>query len=146
LAIGCTRSVKPGDTGKPSRPDADLGIKAELVVEPKSLSRSTRGRMTIRVFITNLKDEPLVIDFDTNRYYEVYATDLDGRQYRLERSGEAVITTLSLEAHETKLYEMGWDGYIWSERDFVYLPYGTYELEARVKSALSNTEFVSLRE
>ena len=70
----------------------------------------------------------------------------DGRQYRLSQGGENIITTLKLAPHETKLFEFRWDGHTWAEREIVYLPYGEYELEARVKNAASNTEFVEWRE
>jgi hypothetical protein len=144
-AVGCGRQASE-PKGKPARPDNSAKIKAELAVEPTSLSRSASQRVTIRVYISNLSDKPNEVEFESTDVYALYAIDEGGRQFRLEREGEPFETTLDLNAKETKFYEVAWDGHIWANREIAYLPPGRYELEARCKKAYSNTEFVWVRD
>jgi hypothetical protein len=99
------------------------------------------------VMVTNLSDEPNTVEFDTTQQYSLYAFDEQGRRYHLGPRGESPVrSSMQLEALETKVFEEAWDGHVWSDGKAVYLSPGRYEIEAAIKAALSNTEFVWLEE
>jgi hypothetical protein len=87
------------------------------------------------------------LEFETSKQYSVYAIDTSGRQYHLgPYTDDPVPSRLTLAANETKVYDLAWDGHVYSGRDVVYLPRGRYEIEARILKAKSNTDFVWVKE
>lgn len=143
-AFACTRGARTADRGRAARPDKKLEVKAEIDVNPTFLSMSSGQRVIIRVYISNMSDDTNTLEFDTSRQYSVFAIDDGGRYFQLEADGEPFATTMSMLPKETKLFEVGWDGHVWSNGQAVYLPPGRYELEARIADARSNTMFVTL--
>lgn len=147
ILVGCGRRGSKELQGKPARPDKKLKIKAELLsVDPTTLSRSASGRVVVRILLTNLDDKPRLLEFETTKVYSLYAYDTEGRKLELGKSGDPVPTTLELEPNGTKIFEHPWDGHVWADGDVIYLNPGRYELEARIKGALSNTDFVWINE
>ncbi|UCH83054.1 MAG: hypothetical protein JSW50_11350 [Candidatus Latescibacterota bacterium] len=144
---GCGRRGGDELRTRPARPDNKLKIKAELLsVDPTTVSRSASGRIVIRILLTNLEDKPKVLEFETSKVYSLYAYDTDGHKLELTKRGDPILTTLELEPSGTKIFEHAWDGHVWADGDVIYLNPGRYELEARIKEALSNTEFVWINE
>ncbi|MEJ2722448.1 MAG: BsuPI-related putative proteinase inhibitor [bacterium] len=144
---GCGRHDGGELRGKPVRPDNKLKVKAELLsVDPTTLSRSSGGRVVIRILLTNLEDKAKQIEFETSKVYSLYAWDEAGHKFELGKPGDPVATTVELEPGGTKIFEYPWDGHVRADGDVIYLSPGRYELEARVKGALSNTEFVWINE
>jgi len=147
VLAGCGRRGSDELRTRPARPDKKLKIKAELLsVDPTTVSRAASGRIVIRILLSNLEDKPKVIEFETSKIYSLYAYDTDGRKLELTKRGDPVRTTLDLEPSGTKIFEHAWDGHVWADGDVIYLSPGRYELEARVKEAISNTDFVWINE
>ena len=144
-SVGCGRRGEP--KGKPARPDKKLKIKVEMSVEPTVLTRSMGDRAKIRIFVSNMEDKPKAIEFETSHHYTIYAYDEGGRQYNLTQRGESPeLSKMRFDPRETKVFDEPFKGHFWNGRDVIHLPAGRYEIEVRIKAALSNTVFIWIEE
>ena len=147
LAAGCSRYSDKEPQGKEPRPDKKLKVSAEMSFDNNEITLSSGERITIKVHIINLSDEPNTLEFETSKQYSVYAIDTSGRQYHLgPYSDDPIPSKMTLAANETRVFDLAWDGHVYSGRDVVYLPRGRYEIEARIKKALSNTDFMWVKD
>lgn len=147
VAAGCSRYADNEPKGKEPRPDKKMKVSAEMTFDNNEITLNSGQRITVKVHIINLSDESNTLEFETTKQYSVYAIDTSGRQYHLGPYGDDPIASkMTLAANETRVFDLAWDGHVYSDRDVVYLPSGRYEIEARIMKARSNTDFVWVKE
>lgn len=147
LALGCSRYADKEPQGKEPRPDKKMKVSAEVSFDQNEITLDSGERITIKVHIINLSDETNTLEFETSKQYSVYAIDTGGRQYHLgPYTDDPIPSKMTLAPNETRIFDLAWDGHVYSNRDVVYLPRGRYEIEARIMKARSNTDFVWVKE
>jgi hypothetical protein len=147
VAGGCSRYKGDEPKGKEPRPDKKAKVSAEISFDKNEINLEKGERITFKVHIINLSDEVNTLEFQTSKQYAVYAIDTGGRQYHLgPYTDDPIPSRITLAAYETMVFDLAWDGHVYSGRDVVYLPRGRYEIEARIMKARSNTDFVWVKE